>query len=248
MQHQREPRVARRLSAPYLLPVCSLFAPRLHPASSAHHRAHEALPCPFSDAFSSLCLEGQAAGRFLEGKELDMRFYSTWRFSTGIRVRASTTFTTQLCNALSNPLHVCPSWSKAQDQRPPEVSFTHTTVYPSIPLLYRTTPTPISCYGDSRNAFPLDLGRSCGSSKPSPLPTLLSSSSVLLHLPAYLSIFRSFKLLYFVKEKQVEAVTGVDKSSDLDLNVYLLRLLLSISPSCAKENEELRFPRRQPPV
>lgn len=94
----------------------------------------------------------------------------------------------------------------------------------------------------------MDLGRSCGSSKPSPLPTLLSSSSVLLHLAAYLSIFRSFKLLYFVKEKQVETVTGVDKSSDLDLNVYLLRLLLSISPSCAKENEELHFPRRQPPV
>lgn len=46
----------------------------------------------------------------------------------------------------------------------------------------------------------------------------------------------------------MEAVTGVDKSSDLDLNVYLLRLLLSISPSCAKENEELRFLRRQPPV
>lgn len=140
MQHQRELRVARRLSAPYLLPICSLFAPRLHPASSAHHRAHEK-PCPFSDAFSSLCLEGQAAGRFLEGKELDMRFYSTWRFSTGIRVRASATFTTQLCNALSNPLHVSPSWSKAQDQRPPEVSSTHTTVYPSIPLLYRTAPT-----------------------------------------------------------------------------------------------------------
>lgn len=139
-------------------PICSLFAPCLHPASSAHHRAHEALPCPFSDAFSSLCLEGQAAGRFLEGKELDMRFYSTWRFSTGIRVRASTTFTTQLCIALSNPLHVCPSWSKAQDQRPPEVSFTHTTVYPSIPLLYRTTPTPDLTLWGQPERFPLGSG------------------------------------------------------------------------------------------
>lgn len=80
----------------------------------------------------------------------------------------------------------------------------------------------------------------CGSSKLSPgVHTPFSNSSVLFYLAAYLRLntSRSFKLLYFLKERQVETVTGVAKSLDFDLNIYLLRLMLSVSPGCTEEDK-----------
>lgn len=67
----------------------------------------------------------------------------------------------------------------------------------------------------------------------------LSMSSVLFYLAAHLrlNISRSFKLLYFLKERQVETVTRADKALDFDLNIYLLRLKLSNSPGCAEEDK-----------
>lgn len=85
-----------------------------------------------------------------------------------------------------------------------------------------------------------------GSCKLSPaVHTPLSSSSVLFYLADYLrlNISRSFKLLYFLKERQVETVTRVDKSLDFDLTIYLLRLMLFVSPGCAEK--QLHFPWRQ---
>lgn len=84
-----------------------------------------------------------------------------------------------------------------------------------------------------------------GSSKPSPaVHAPLSSSSVLFYLATYLglNISRSLKLLYFLLERQVETVARVDKSLDFDLNIYLLRLMLSVSPGCAEEHEQLPSP------
>lgn len=85
----------------------------------------------------------------------------------------------------------------------------------------------------------------CGSSKLSPaVHAPLSSSSVLFYLAAYLrlSISMSLKLLYFLKKRQVETVARADKSLDFDLNIYLLRLMLSISPGCAEEHKWLHLP------
>lgn len=76
------------------------------------------------------------------------------------------------------------------------------------------------------------------SSKLSPAAHALFSHLLLFYLADYLrlNVSRSFKLLYFLKERQVEMVTRVDKSLDFDLNIYLRRLELSISPGCAKED------------
>ena len=79
-----------------------------------------------------------------------------------------------------------------------------------------------------------------GSSKLSPaVHAPLSRSSVLFYLAAHLrlNISRSFKLLYFFKERKVETVTGADKALDFDLNIYLLRLKLSNSSGCVEEDK-----------
>lgn len=111
---------------------------------------------------------------------------------------------------------------------------------------HRATPSLILYSGDSQDTIAHGRlgprqGWQCWAvllSSPLLLTRFFRISSVLFYLADYLrlNVSRSFKLLYFLKERQVEMVSRVDKSLDFDLNIYLRRLVLSISPGCAKED------------